>query len=366
MTIFRNTLKRILRSRVQLIFILLSPIAFMCLTFVDGEIKTKVSIIDYDQTELTTNLRESLATKAEIVAPIDEELIEEKLMGLKVDYVLIVEKGFTDDIIAGNDAKVRSYSVKESNISLPISSYIDQWIQDARLIANAVNHNVKDFYIEFDQYNRFGTLTLEKKHLNDEGRGKSRTALGYMVMAMMYTSMITAMIILMNKNNYTMYRTLAAPVRMGSYMFQIILSFFVVTVIQIVFVLLVLQLGFNLFTGTTLLSVFSLLFVFALVSVSMGVLISAIAKNIIQAVFIGICTIPPLAMLGGAYFPLDYASDTVKTLSHFSPVSWMLAGVEKILRGQNFMTISDDIMIMLLFSVIFFLLGIIRKVDIAK
>lgn len=366
MTIFRNTVKRILRSKVQLIFILIFPLAFMCITFVDGEIKTKVSIIDYDQTQLTKALQDNIASKAQMIDPIEEGLIEEKLLGLRVDYVLVIEKGFTDGVIAGEDVKLKSYSVQESNISLPIQSYVDQWVTDARIIANAVNQDTERFYTEFNLNNESGTLVLEKKRLTDEGRGVSRTALGYMVMAMLYTSLITGTVILMNKNNNTLSRTLSAPVRMRSYMLQIILSFLFISLIQIAFVLLVVQLGFNLFAGSTILAIFVLLTIFALVSVSLGVLISSLAKNIIQSVFIGICMIPPLAMLGGAYFPLDFASDTVKTLSKFSPVTWVLSGVEKILRGQDFTTISDDLLILLLFAVVFFLLGSIRKIDIAK
>lgn len=366
MTIFRNTVKRIFRSKVQLIFILLLPLAFMCISFISSEFKTKVSIIDYDQTQFTADFRENLATKALIIDPIEEDMIEDELLGLKVDYVIVIDKGFTNKLISGEDAKVQSYSVQESNVSLPIHSYIDQWLNDARIITNAVNHDADVFYSEFTRYNESGALKLEKMRLADEGRGMPRTAIGYMVMAMLYSSMVTGMIILMNKNNHSLYRTLTAPVRMSSYMLQIILSFLFISLVQIVFVLLVVQLGFHLYAGTTIVAIFVLLLVFALVSVSLGVLISSLAKNIIQAVFIGITVIPPLAMLGGGYFPLDFASDTVKTLSKFSPVSWVLAGVEKILRGQDFTTVGGEILMMLLFATIFFLLGIIRKVDIAK
>lgn len=366
MTIFRNTLKRILRSKVQLIFILLFPLAFMSISFIDGEIKTKVAIIDHDRTELTSDLRTSVATKATLVDKVVENEIEDKLMGLQLDYVILIDKGFTDRLIKGEPAQLRTYSVKESNASIPIRTLIDQWVHDARLISAATNHEAEQFYVEFGRYNELGALQLEKKSLVDEGRGKPRITLGYLVMSMLYTSVITALVILMNKHNYTLYRTLIAPVRMRSYMLQIIISFLVISVIQIIFVLLVLKFGFGMFPGTTLLSIFLLLLIYSLVSVSFGVLISSWAKNIVQAVFIGISTIPPLAMLGGAYFPLDYASDTVKTMSQFSPVSWILGGIEKILRGQDFVTVSDHILILLLFAVVFFLLGSIRKVDIAK
>ncbi|WP_274362864.1 ABC transporter permease [Paenibacillus thermotolerans] len=365
MTIFVHTLKRIFRNKIQFFFILLFPLAFMSLGFIGDEHNVKAAIIDKDHTEFTAALQRNLQSKAAIRS-IAEEEIEKRLMSLKVDYVLVIDQGFTNRLIRGEEGGITAYSIQESNVAAPVSASLELWLSHAKTIALAVNHDPDAFYAAFAQYDEQSLLQADHRLVIDPGAERTRWVLGYFVISMLYSSLIAALYIILNKNNRTLYRTLAAPVTIRSYMLQTIGSFLVVCLVQITFALVVIRSVYNMYMGDSVVDMYLFLAAFSLVSVSLGVAISSISKSVVQACLIGISLFPPITMLGGAYFPLDFAPEIIQTLSKLSPVSWVIGGIQKLLLGQTIMELGKEISIMLLFSLIFFLFGTMRKADIVK
>lgn len=365
MTIFIHTLKRIFRNKVQLFFILLFPLVFMSLGFIGDEHNVKAAFIDKDHTELTAALLRNLESKAAIRS-IQEEEIEKELMSLDVDYVLVIEQGFTERLIGGEDGGIAAYSILESNFSKPVSTSLELWISHVKAIARAGDHKPESFYAAFSQYEKQSFLQTDHRPVIDPGAETTRWVLGYLVMSMLYSSLIVALYIILNKNNHTLYRTLASPVTIRGYMLQTVGSFLFVSMVQLTVALLVIKWIYKLYMGDSALHVYLFLAVFSCVSVSIGVAISSISKSVIQACLIGISLFPPVTMLGGAYFPLDFAPEIIQTLSQLSPVSWVLVGIEKLLLGLTIMELGKEISIMLLFSLIFFLFGTLRKADLVK
>ncbi|MHC0038339.1 ABC transporter permease [Pseudoneobacillus sp. C159] len=365
MSIFIHTIKRIFRNKIQVFFILMFPLAFMTLGFLGSEPMVRVAVIDQDQTDLTKGLIRNLETKADMKT-IREEEIENKLQNLKLDYVLLIKKGFTERLISGKLEGITSYSVEESNFSTSIHAFVNQWLSHAQMIAAGVKGNPEAFQHAFTEYDANGKLQLESTPVIDKGATKTKSLLGFLIISMLYTSMIVGLYILINKNNHTLYRTLTAPIGLKNYMIQTICSFLFVSFIQILFVMIMLKWVYGMYLGDAAISIFILLWLFSFVTVSFGVAISSSSKSVVQACLIGICLVAPMAMLGGAYFPLDYAPDIIQTLSQFTPVTWVLQGIDQLLYGQSIFSLGKEMLVILLFAVIFFLLGTLRKVDISK
>lgn len=365
MSIFKHTIKRIFRNKIQLIFIILFPLAYMSLGLIDDQRPLKAAIIDHDQTELTERLIHGLETMAEMMA-VKEEDIERELKALKVDYVLVIDQGFTERLIQGESGGLSEYAVKESNLSRPLSFYLRQWVDQAGTIAAVAGHQSEAFYASYKQYEERGPLKLDSRPIENQQEEKSRKVLGFLVIPMLYTSLIAGLQILSNRNNHTLYRTLAAPVRIRSYMLQMIGSFLAVALIQLTFAMLVLKWGYRVPMNDSEWGIYALLILFSVAAVSFGVAVSSISKSILQACLIGICLIEPISMLGGAYGPLDWAPDVVKTISQFTPVYWVMDGIDQLLHGQSLLGLGKEAVMIILFAVIFFLFGTIRKTDIAK
>lgn len=365
MTIFQNTVKRIFRNKIQLFFIVIFPLAFMMLGYIGEQPVVKTALFDHDQTALTEALTKHVTDRTSVLT-FEEHELEGKLISLEVDYVLVIDKGFTDRLIAGEEGGITAYSVKESNFAGPVGTFVEQWLQHGRILASAVDHNNEAFYEQFNRYDQQGVFQLEQRSVVNEGVTRSLSVFGYFIIAMLYTSLITGLFILLNKSNHTFFRTLTAPVSVRGYMLQTIVGFLFVAFVQITFVMLLLKCVFGIYMAGSMMSIYVFIIIFSLVSVSFGVAISSISKNTIQACLIGICLIAPMAMLGGAYFPLDYAPDLILTISKFTPVSWVVNGMEKLLLGASIVDLGKEISVLLLFATIFFLIGTMRKTDIAK
>ena len=364
MTIFTNTVKRILRNKGQLLFLLIFPFAFTSIGFIGARPPTIVSIIDYDQTELTSSLTRKLAEQAEL-RPVEEPDIEQKLLDLYSDDIIVIEKGFTAGLIAGEDGGITAHRLAESNVAEPIDLFLAQWLSAGSDLAAAADHDPATFYELFRSYEQ-GPLQLTVRRAADPQATETRAVLGVLIMAMFYSALITGLQIIINKNNHTLQRTLAAPVRTGSYMLQMVLGHLMVAWLQVLLVMTVLQWVYGLYMGSAPYTLYLLLLVFSLVSVSLGVAVSRFSDNLIQACLIGVVLIVPFSLLGGAYFPIADIPGLIQTLSQFSPIAWALAAVEKLLQGQGLSAIWKELGVLVLFAVVFFLLGGLRKTDLVK
>ncbi|RUS47019.1 ABC transporter permease [Cohnella sp. AR92] len=365
MTVFLNYLKRIFRNKVQAFFILLFPLLFMTIGFVSNEPALKAAVIDNDRTPFTTDLVRQLGSMANI-GTVREDEIEQKLRSLNVEYVLVIEPGFTERLIRGESGGITGYAVKESNVSKPASSFIEQRLGAARAVAAAVGRDPDAFYKEMANYDERSSLQLNAHTFKDVQTKETSTVIGLVVVAMLYTALIVSLHVLINRNNHTLHRTLAAPVTMRRYMLQMIGSFVAVAWIQITIVMVFMKWVFNLYFGGAEWDIYGLLLIFSLVGVSFGVAISSLTRNMVQACLFGICIIVPLAMLGGAYFPIEGKSDVIDSLSKLTPVSWVMGGVKKLLSGASLISLGQEISIVLMFAVVFFLIGTFKKADTAK
>jgi ABC-2 type transport system permease protein len=56
----------------------------------------------------------------------------------------------------------------------------------------------------------------------------------------------------------------------------------------------------------------------------------------------------------------------LQKIGDFVPTTWALKAAEKVLNGSSLIAVSKELLIMLLFAVVFFLMASWRKADIAK
>lgn len=96
----------------------------------------------------------------------------------------------------------------------------------------------------------------------------------------------------------------------------------------------------------------------AMTNGALGLLIGALAKTSDTAVVFSLIPMFIFAGLGGAWTPLEFTSETVQFVGHFTPVAWMMDGLKDILaRGAGLETVWLPIMMLLGFAALFFSLG---------
>ena len=88
---------------------------------------------------------------------------------------------------------------------------------------------------------------------------------------------------------------------------------------------------------------------------ALGLLIGALAKTPENAVVFSLIPMFILSGLGGAWVPLEFTSETVQFIGHFSPVAWGMDGIKNILgRGMGLEGAWLPAGMLLLFTVVFF------------
>lgn len=365
MTIFFSNLRRIFKRKLRVFVIVFLP-AIMLLLFsssvIDKSQTLNIGIIDLDKTDYTTLLENNLALQVKI-ATISQDQINNELINSKVDYVVVIEKGFTARLLKGEDVEATGYYLKNSIQSLPVQNYVESYISSGERIAKATGGNDQKFY-EFLKNSNHANIQLDYRVLTEIERHKSYALVGIFVEIMLLTSVMFIMVILTDKENKTFYRTLTAPISLKNYMYQNILSFLLVSIIQVILGFIVLKSLFGIYMGDSILSMFLLLLTVSVLAVSIGVAVCSISKSVLQASFLGLFSTFFMGMLGGCLWEHDMATNLLRTIGKFTPVYWVMDGVSKVLQEQGVLAISGDILLTLLFAMVFFFLGTWRKEDI--
>jgi ABC-2 type transport system permease protein len=71
-------------------------------------------------------------------------------------------------------------------------------------------------------------------------------------------------------------------------------------------------------------------------------------------------------MLGGCWWPMSFMPDILQKIANFVPATWIMKAYNSLLTGKSLMDVADKLLIMVVFSVVFFLLASWKKTDIAK
>ena len=368
MTIFFNNIKRILKKKINIIMMIVVPVLFivvsMAATGSGGNFN--IGIVDNDNTKLTNMLIEELGNKASI-KKVNEAEIKSNIINMKIDYAIVFHKDFTKNIIDGKDAKLKSYSIKETDATVPIKMYIDSFISTAKNISAAVPGNEEKFYSGFDFY-KDGSFQAEYKsiELKEFGKKTSITSLGFLIMCILFLSSFATTLIIEDKKSGTYYRIFSTPIRIKSYMLQNILSFIAVALLQVGLVLAIMMAVFKADFGPSPINVFVVMSIFAIVAVALGVVVSSLSKDERQVSTLSSLINIPILMLGGCFWPREVMPSFLQKIGDFVPTTWGLKAAERVINGSSLIGVSKEITIMLLFIVVFFLLSSWRKADIAK
>ena len=87
----------------------------------------------------------------------------------------------------------------------------------------------------------------------------------------------------------------------------------------------------------------------------MGLLIGALAKTSETAVVFSLIPMFLFSGLGGAWTPLEYASEAMQSVAKFTPVAWTITALKDILgRGLGLEAVWMAGVVLLSFTVLFF------------
>ena len=367
MIIFKQSLRRICKSKIRLLLLLIMPILFIVMFALQDEVSMTIGIVDKDNSTLSSGLIKNLQNVHKVrVLQIDEENVYDKAVSYQTEYTLIIEEGFEDRLIKGENPVLREFYLNEKEKLFYARNAADNYINNMKVMASGAGYNRDIFFKEFKAYNN-SKLSFKNLVAPSSTAPRTRAAMGFLVQFMLYMSVITTSLLLEDKDSGVFYRTLNGPITLRRYILENILAFLVVGVIQVTLTLGLIRLIFGLTLGNNPLNLYILFIVFSLVCISLGMWLVSIFKKPIAAYTTILLLTTPLVMLGGCYWPMNYMSETFQRVAHFIPTTYVMQGTEKILfEGKGIIGISMELLILLIFSAIFMAAGIVKKVDISK
>lgn len=363
MIIFINSLKRLLKSKVQIAVLLIVPFISIipAIVFNAGSNAKilNVGIVDSDNTKFSRTFIQNMKDNLDITK-INKNDIKNDINNSKFDYVLVIPHNYTYDIMNLKNKKIIGYEKKNSDCSGVMGEIINSFIYPAKSIAKISHGNSTVFYE--------GIKKIPKVKLTNKFSKNDNIVVviwGLVIQFVMFSSIFTSTIILTDKKKKTLYRSLNAPISLKNYMFQTILSFIFISIVQILILTLVIVYGFGIYPGKSIFYMFGLLILMSFVSVSFGIAVSSICKDATKAVASGIGIVSVMTMISGCW-GMTPSSDIIKNISKALPTTWAMDAVKKILNNNNFNSIGKEAIILLAFTAVFFLLATWRKSDFAE
>ncbi len=370
MTVFKYALKRLLRNKFNLFTIFLLTPLFIGFTFGLGSFDRKgiinVGLVDLDFTPFTEKLAREIAASAQ-VWELAEGDIRSALAQDRVDFVLVIDKDFTQETIGGNAPNLRSFSIKETDIASRIILKIEGFLGAARSIAATAAGDQALFYQGLDAYLE-GSFRIKTQAFSRTDKSVENTlnSLGLLAFSMMMLSTFSANNLIREREDRTFYRVMSSPCSLKGYMLQNILGYLLILLWQVLAMLVAVKwiFGFNL--GPSLFNLFLVMAVFAAFCVSLGIALAAIARTARQAGTIASLTITPVAMLSGLYWPRSLMPRFLQLIGRYLPPAWLIEAAGKVLQGKPLSGAGLELTILLGYTLVFFLLGTWRRGDVAN
>ena len=257
----------------------------------------------------------------------------------------------------------------DANRSRAVIMYLENFLMAADNMGINAKGDTESFYEGIENYKEGPIKSIQvnvrEQEENDNTGYLTTQTMGMFLMFILFFSTKATTLIVKDKKDKTFFRLICTPYSIKRYMFENILSFLIVSIIQIGLIMFIVSTVFNLDLGHSPLSLFMILVIFGMVSISLGVALTRISDDVNKISPIASAIIIPMVMLGGALWPIEIMPEIFQQLSNFMPTTWAMLGIEKLLVYDYFIfEIYQEIGILLLFSLAFFLLGTWKKEDV--
>ncbi|MCD4712807.1 MAG: ABC transporter permease [Clostridiales bacterium] len=334
-----------------------------------SDVKTSVAILTSEESELIDGLKESLSDVAVFVdLEDDRDRIQDALYFRSVGYIIRVPDGFTEEFLAGGTPTLSKTVVPGSNSSIYIDMNIEQYLNTARLYANAMPEMPLDeltdaVLVNLSQDTKVSMLSSERIYGE---QGMMQYYFNYLAYTFMFVLILGISVIMLVFNDLNIKRRNAcSPISAAKINFQFYLANMLFTFVSwIILVSVSLAFGHKELSSpnTWYFIVNSLLF--ALTASGIGFFIGNLVKgreaiSAVANIFtLGTC------FISGVFVPQVLLGEGVLRLASFFPTYWyvkanaQIAGISN-LSWSNLNGVGNTFLVQLGFAAAFFVLAMV-------
>ncbi len=291
-----------------------------------------------------------------VPTPADEQQATELLRAGDVNFVLSFPPNFNRDVVRGEHPSI----LLEADATDP--SAVGNAVAALQNLAPTVLN--KDLTGPLAKLRATPAPVEFRQHLlyNPERVTQFNIVPGLIgVILTMTMVFITALAITREKERGTMENLLSTPVRPAEVMIGKIMPYILAGYVQVMLVLLGARFLFQVPIEGSLMLLVSVALLFIVANLSVGVTISSVAKNQLQAVQMSIFFFLPSMLLSGFMFPFRGMPGWAQVIGNILPLTHFLPIVRGImLKGNGFTDLAEQVWALMAFTVIALAIGIKR------
>jgi ABC-2 type transport system permease protein len=322
----------------------------------------KIGVMDYDNSNLSKEFKLYLTEDLnyELVEHDNYDYLSELLIDKDISSIIEIPEGFYDLFASGRDGRIIITSTDDFENAAYLEAYMNSYLAGIRLLSTSAEGDsdtfdglltdYKDVEIPISKAKAY-EFDIEKFR-QSEG---FRNTIGFFLMIIFALGVILSFMIIDDRANGIYKRVTITPVKpvqyiAGNSIFGLILSFIMISIYCAYMAFLDIDIGFPIYKLFLLMIIFS----FFVICFAVGSAMLIRSKGAVGALVIGFSTVG--AILGGAYFPLDMAPESLQNLARILPQFWFMDTIRK-LMDNPMANVTSNIIILLLFSILAFLIG---------
>jgi len=330
-----------------------------------GAKAVSLGLIDLDGSETAADLQDYLASELdmELVTGSYDDL-QTQLIDKRISGIVEIPAGFEAALLAGrSDTPLLATYTDDYANSAFTNAYLQQYTGSLQLLATAANGDAA-VYAQLLVDARAATPEVTLAQRDEDAALRMNTWTGIIGVFAMFAVVVIILaqgmsnLLFDDRKAGTFRRVQASNVQPGQYIAGVCLAGFTMSLAMVAPIIIFLAaqgLGAQYhLADIALLSLLEVLFVVGLALVC-GLFLAS--RNTIMAAVIAASTI--LNMIGGAWFPLEYAPQFMQTLAHFTPQYWFVQPIYIMAEGGS-VNWPLNILVLALFATLCFLLSGIR------
>ncbi len=324
--------------------------------------KIAVGMIDRDRSKLSTDFQVYLTEELdyELMTERTYEELSVQLIEKNISVIIEIPEGFYESAASGKQQDLTVTSLNDYENAAFLEANLNSYMQSIHLLSlnaggekEVFDHLLAEYGTETVAISQTAAKQLDKKLMKEkEGFINS---IGFYLMLVFGLSIIISFLVVEDYVSGVFQRVKISPVKPAQYIFGTGIFGMIVCVLEII-----VYCGYIWLAGMDIgfplgLLVF-MMFLFSLFTISFAIVIALWAKSkpAVGAASMGFSTIG--CILGGAYFPLDLAPQSLQNLARIVPQYWFMETFKALQADRN-ANIMPNIIILTLFTLLTFLIG---------
>lgn len=291
------------------------------------------------------------------VVSVDENDIKSKIGEKSIDAAIVLDNDIYSKLSKGETDCVKIIGKEEDSIVDLVKGIISLELNNINMLIKG-SKDGSSFYEALENYNK-KNMKIEKGILQNKERDNeiSRIFVGFIIMFMFFKATLGADRINNDKYDKVYERFFVSGVKVWQYYLGNIIASLISILIQIILTLLCLNIFTNVNLGMSNLNMFIVLFLVSILAVSIGTFCIAITRNSEEASILSNILSMSLLMIGGCFVPIEFFPEFINKISKFLPTRWAMDMVFEFQNGVLVNELWRNIVVILLFSITFFLLA---------